>query len=76
MATKQRQNPQLRIFHSTLRLIILIGTPVKKSILLPGVTMHVTVQGNLALPIQELDHLLAVVDAWVQELIRSDPFAV
>ncbi len=76
MTAKQRKNPQLRILHSTLRLVILIGTAVKESILLPGVTVHIAVQGNLALPIQVLNHLLALVDAWVQKLIRSDPFAV
>lgn len=70
MAAKQRKNPQLRILHSTLRLVILIGTTIKESILLSRVTVHIAVQGYFALPIQILNHLLAVVDAWVQKLIR------
>ena len=62
MAAKQRQNPELCIFDAALSLIVLIGTAIEKHILLPGMTMHITIQSHFALPLAKTDQLLAVVN--------------
>lgn len=38
--------------------------------------MHITVQSHFSLPLYILDHLLGVVDGWVQKLIRELPFTI
>jgi hypothetical protein len=76
VAAQQRQNTQLCVLDPALLLVVLVVAAVEEHILLSGVPMHITVQDYAPLPVQVPDHLFAVVDAFVQEFVWLQPFAV
>ena len=76
VAAQQGNNPELCIFNAAFLLVVLEGAPVKKSILLARVAMHVAVESDLALPLQKANQLLGVVNRRVQKLVRRQPLSV
>lgn len=76
VATEQRQYTNLRILDPTLVLIVLVRTSIEEHVLFPRVTMHITVQGDLTLPIHVLDQLFRVVDSRMQKSVRCRPLPI
>jgi hypothetical protein len=58
LATKKWQNPELCVFDSAIILEIFECAAVEENILLPGVSMIVTVQNHFSLPMHEPNQLL------------------
>jgi len=76
VTAEEWQNPELGVLNPAFLFVVFVIASVEKHILFAGMAVHITIEDNSPLPIQVADHLLAVVDSFVEVFIWLQPFAV